>query len=436
MRIGMILDKPFPPDVRVEKEAPALLRAGFEVGLLSGKSQSAPQAHHVCEDGLHLFRTDVPSFSLFGFSRKPKPKPIAKGLLRWKGYRVRSWSHVLGWEGYHFWRTGVSGDWARAIARFIGDFGPDILHVHDLVLVPTALRVGQTLGLPVVADLHENWPAALAAYRQSPRFEGKQQLFDTWWDYATWQEREQAALSRCAAVICVVPEAAERLYDYGLARDKVVIVSNTEDETAFGKDPPDPEILRRYDGRWVALYIGTVGRARGLDVVIRAVPQVIQQRQDFLFLIVGAKAGWEERYPKMAEELGVGRYVEALGWQPGSTVSSYIAASEVGLVPHRSLEHTNTTVPHKLFQYMLIGKPVVVSDCPPLKRIVQETESGVVFSAGDPESAAQALLKVALDPAAARRYAENARRAAQGPYSWRQDAGRLVDLYRRLEAEI
>ena len=436
MRIGMILgDKFFPPDIRVEKEARVLLNAGFQVALLSSRKGSNQADHEVAEDGLHLFRTDTPRLSLSGVSRRPRLRLIARGLLRRKKYKVPSWSYVLGWEGYRFWKSGISGDWRKSILRFISDFEPDVLHVHDFVLVPTALVAARIRGLPVVADLHENWPAALVVNRLHLQQEHARREFDTWWNYDLWRDRERKALPKCAVVIVVVPEAAERLYSYGVAKEQVVVVSNTEDETTFGREPLDSAILKQYAGRWVALYVGSVGHHRGLDVVIRAIPQVIPHRQDFLLLIVGAGRDYKNRLQKLADEAGVGEHVEILGWQPGNTVSSYIAASAACLVPHRNLEHTNTTIPHKLFQYMIMGKPVVVSSCPPLKRVVEETQSGVVFAADDPDSAAKALITLCRNPSAAKEYGENGRRAASGPYSWRKDARRLIELYRKLEAD-
>ena len=50
--------------------------------------------------------------------------------------------------------------------------------------------------------------------------------------------------------------------------------------------------------------------------------------------------------------------------------------------PHEDFEHTQTTVPHKLFQYMMGRKTVLVSDCAPLKRIIGDNEAGYVFKAG------------------------------------------------------
>jgi len=54
-----------------------------------------------------------------------------------------------------------SKHWERAIENFLTSFSVDVLHVHDLPLLGTALLVGKRHRTPVVADLHENYPAML-----------------------------------------------------------------------------------------------------------------------------------------------------------------------------------------------------------------------------------------------------------------------------------
>ncbi len=121
-----------------------------------------------------------------------------------------------------------------------------------------------------------------------------------------------------------------------------------------------------------------------------------------------------------------------MSWQPSGRARSYIAASSACLVPYSASEHTHTTVPHKLFQYMLAGKPVVVSDVRPLKRIIEETQAGLVFKADDPTSLAEALIALHKTPGLTERLGANGHRAAVGPYAWRHDARRLVEVYRSL----
>jgi glycosyltransferase involved in cell wall biosynthesis len=248
-----------------------------------------------------------------------------------------------------------------------------------------------------------------------------------------WRWYEKRLLHECAHIIVVVPEAAKRLIVYGIPASKISVVSNTEDETTFVLSDPDPEILERYRQAWVVSYVGGIGPHRGVDTAICAMSYLRNDLPNAKLLLVGARPSpYLDRLRALIVELQVEDQVEIIGWQPFEKVSSYILASQACLVPHNTSEHTQTTIPHKLFQYMLAGKPVIVSDVRPLRRVVSDIESGLVFEAGEPTSLAQAIAELYKHPGLGRRLGQNGRAAAQGEYACRHDAHRLVELYQEL----
>jgi glycosyltransferase involved in cell wall biosynthesis len=109
-------------------------------------------------------------------------------------------------------------------------------------------------------------------------------------------------------------------------------------------------------------------------------------------------------------------------------------ASCVGLVPHRSNEHTENTVPHKLFQYMMVGLPVLVSSCRPLARYVDLAGGGLVFKADDPQDFARQALALAADPALREKLGTQGRKATlEGVLNWSETGRHLAEGYRRFE---
>ncbi len=406
MRIGMVLQYPYPADIRVNKEVHALLGAGYAVHLLAySRGRAEP-----CDEDLDGL----------GVHRIPPE--------RWQlGPAGRLWNALRFSFAFH------DGYWAGQIERFARDQAVDVLHVHDLPLVGTAVAVGRRLGIPVVADLHENMPAAIHIGRSSlsPL---KRLIHAVVRNDHLWRRYERRILPHCARAIVVVPEAAERLIRYGLSPEQVVLVSNTEDETTFVGGPPDPEIQQRYQGQWVLSYVGGIGPHRGIDTAIRALPLAAPYIPNLHLLIVGVRRDKQFRaLERLIRRVGAERWIEVIGWQPFDKVNSYIAVSAACLVPHNACEHTHTTVPHKLFQAMIAGKPVVVSDVRPLKRIVEETQSGLVFEAGNAESLARVLVRLSRDPDLVQQLGHNGQQAARGPYAWRHDAARLVAMYQELD---
>src|SRR5439155_14478133 len=104
------------------------------------------------------------------------------------------------------------------------------------------------------------------------------------------------------------------------------------------------------------------------------------------------------RLELLAKSLGLGSAVQFPGWVKFEQIWSYISRSTVCLIPHLRTEHTDTTLPNKLFDYMAMGKPVVSTDCAPLERVIKETECGLTFASGD-VAGLQAALRTLLSDA-------------------------------------
>lgn len=401
----MVLDieRPFPPDIRVEKEASALTAAGHRVTVLTRRlPATAP-------------RREVPRGGTMCVVRALVNESRGVGARVWDGLRL------------------IHRSWLEPLHQFVQAESPDCLHVHDLPLAGTVLRVAEAYGLPLIVDLHENMPAAQRAYRSGmPVIQRTKSTILHNYHVMRWHEAR--ILERCTRVVVVVPEAAERLYGYGIPREKVVVVSNTEDETTFRfrHDDADSAILERYRPYWIASYIGSIGPHRGLGTTLRAVPLVLTEIPTFRLLIVGAHEHQRKQIQADVTRLGIEANVEVVGWQPFDKVNSFVMSSNVCLVPHNNCEHTNTTVPHKLFQSMICGKPVLVSDCRPLARIVRETRAGLVFEADNSEYLAKCLICLHKYPHVCAEMGMRGQKAALGVHAWRHEARRLVLMYRSL----
>lgn len=405
MHIAMIhlYGNGFPPEIRLEKEAAALVAAGHTVSVFT-HMRKGEAGEEIVAPGLKVVRVEMPP----------------PGRLR----------RTISLFTLQF------PEIARPLEDFIAKYKPDVLHVHDIYKLPTILRVARRRRIPVVADLHENVPAAIKAYKAhaTPLQKLKRSIVE---NYYLWQWHEARSLKRCAGVLVVVPEATDRLRGYGVNPGRIVVVSNTEDETTFSRErfAPDASIAEAYGEFWMASYIGGVGAHRGLDTAIRATARIGDRIPGFRLLIVGAKRNQQMELRRLAESAGAAEKVEVIGWQPFDRVMSYMMSSRVCLVPHNLSEHTDTTVPHKLFQYMVCEKPILVSSCRPLQRIVSETGSGLVFKADDADDMAEKLVAMYADPEGIRAMGVRGRAAALGKYAWRHDAQKLLDMYVRIGKE-
>jgi glycosyltransferase involved in cell wall biosynthesis len=102
----------------------------------------------------------------------------------------------------------------------------------------------------------------------------------------------------------------------------------------------------------------------------------------------------EARLRELAGELGVEQNVLLAGWMDPREVLSVTREADIGMIPHLVTEHTDTTIPNKIFDYMANGLPVVVTHCSTLRSIVEETGCGRVCRDRDPQSMADAVLSL------------------------------------------
>ena len=414
MQTCMVLRKQFPPDVRVEKEARALQKAGHEVILLCRAdldNPTRPEFEQV--EGITL--------------RRLQPKSVPE-----------RWSDTL-----RYLATYVHPRWKRAIEKVVDD-GADVVHVHDLDLVLTADRAVADRSVPVIADLHENYPEAVRQWRQMYR------LTDILSSPILLSERlalstnrlkrlERRCVKRADHVLTVIKEGRNHyLRDCGALPDNVSVVSNTVDLDSFIVDGSSDPIPQPWgDDAFVLSYVGAYGPHRGLESVIRALPSITEHIPNVHLLVAGAPGipQYKNQLRDAAEQHGVTHRLTLTGWVDSDQFADYMTTSDICLLPHVSTPHTETTVPHKLFQYMAVGQPILTTDVMPLRRIIDDTEAGIVAGANQPEDIARAVCDLYDNPELAEALGQNGRYAVENQYNWSRDAARLQDIYASVVTE-
>ena len=398
MNILMLLENPFPPDIRVQKEAAALTKARHKVFLLCPTKEGQKEIEEFQNIKIIRFNGHHPT----NFFQR-------KFIM---GFQALTLRNLL---------------WSTAIIKLIIKNKIDVLHVHDLLLLPTALAVKKEIDIPVIADLHENYPELLRIKYGSNKMKWKDRLLV---GADRWVKLEPELLHKVDHIIVVVEEAKERLEKLGISSGKITIISNSEALEYWDSYAIDRSIVKQFNDSFVISYIGGFGVHRGIDTAIHAMRSSFLKGLNLKLLLVGAGGWYSDELKRLANQIGVSDKIEFIPWVPIEMVRSYMEVSNIGLVPHNSTPHTETTVPHKLFQYMLFGKPLVVSSCRPLKRIVEQTKSGLVFCSGDEDSLAEKISSLFHSQKLCRLYGQNGETAAiYGKYSWTNQADTLLELY-------
>jgi len=393
-RILMILDQSFPPDIRVENEARSLAEAGFEVTILAIGPDQRRKTDRLGE--VRVIRDRMPA------TIRNKMRGLAGTIPLMEFYVAHRMKMI-----HSVWPY-------------------DFVHAHDLYLVGGALKAGRSLAIKVVSDLHENWVAALEQYAWSNRFPAR--LFI---NLKRWDRLETAWASSSDAVVVVIEEMAERLALKGVPEKLLTVVPNTVHTNSFDAYGIDKALAESIRSPLTMLYTGGMDRHRGIETAIRAMPLILETVPDARLVLVGDGAVRTD-LEKLAASIGLGNAVRFEGWKSQDTIPSYIAGADIGLIPHVKTEHTDHTIPHKLFHYMHMGLPVLASNCKPLERILTETAAGMIHASGDHDALASTVLQLVRDDDARNQMGQNGRRAVANKYNWNYAGTALVTLYREL----
>jgi glycosyltransferase involved in cell wall biosynthesis len=111
---------------------------------------------------------------------------------------------------------------------------------------------------------------------------------------------------------------------------------------------------------------------------------------------------------------------------------AYYRHAEVGLLPFRDTPHIRVTLANKLFDYMAAGLPLIAVDVPPMRRVISETQAGVLYPPGDAPALADAIVGLLGASARRERLGANGRRAVVERYCWQIDETRLLRELERL----
>ena len=402
MNICKIWDADYPWDIRAEKVVLSMIEAGHSVDL-------------VCRNQ----------------ARRPRIETNGRLTIR----RLPAVSRLLG--PVHTlcnFPVPVNPVWVAAIAHAIRDGHADLILVRDLPLALPAAILGKIYRIPVVFDMAEHYPAMLedrlrytptGTFGKIARHPGMARFI------------ERTTLRFVDHTLVVVEESRDRLVEAGYPIEKVTVVSNTPRMDLW--ESRDVAQVQVANNRTVNLvYLGNLDGIRGLDVSIRALRILKDQGYKAHLAVIGdgPSLTWLRQ---MAEELGVGDQAEFVGRlslhdeSAMTRVKEIMGRSNIGVIPHYATEACNATVPNKLFDYMIMGLPVIVSDMKPTARIVNEEQCGEVFKDRDPVDLARCV-RALESPDVRREKGARGQSAITRRYNWGYDAKVMVETLEQVVA--
>jgi len=255
---------------------------------------------------------------------------------------------------------------------------PDVLHAHSPVLnaIP-AIRVGRRMGIPVVYEVRAFWEDGAVDHGTANEWGLR---------YRLTRGLESWALRRVDAVTTICEGLRADIVDRGIDPAKVTVIPNAVDVRDFCSDGVSDEALKRklgLTGKTVIGYIGSFYAYEGLDILIRALPRILDTMPEVRLLLVG---GGPQDGPlrSLAEELGLRDKVVFTGRVPHADIQSYYELVDLLAYPRKSIRLTELVTPLKPLEAMAMRKLLVASDIGGHRELIDHGRTGMLFKAGDP----------------------------------------------------
>lgn len=397
MKILHVFDHTLPLHSGYTFRSAAILREqralGWETFHLSSPKQINCKVLEETIDGLHFYRTPQPA-GLFA------KLPVLDHIAQMRATENR-------------------------IVELAAQIKPDIIHAHSPALngMP-AVRAGKALGIPVVYEIRAFWEDAAVDHGTTTENSLR---------YKLTRSQETWVAKNAHAVTTICEGLRTDLIQRGIALEKITVIPNAVDIDKFPLGGAADPILRQQlglDGCKVLGFIGSFYAYEGLDLLLSALPSILEHKDAKLLLVGGGPQ--EAALKEQAKQLGLSDKVVFTGRVPHQEVNRYYDQIDVLVYPRHSMRLTELVTPLKPLEAMAQGRVFVASDVGGHKELIRHNETGVLFRAGDSAALASAVLAMLDHPEQWQSLRRNGRAFVESERNWRASVARYGDVYGRL----
>ena len=427
MKIWMFVYNNCRHDARVLKEAKTLAESGHNVQIAALSGEGLKQVEE--RDGFRIIRVSRSTISAISASDEHKPFPsqgIASSIRSRLAYHL-FWRPLV--HTRHWIKDKVSGplrtfllsiyrplsffQYSRRSWRLIKDEPADVYHCHDLNTLPLGYIAKRRHSSKLVYDAHE----LTTELAYISRFEK-----------LIWKLLEKFLINRVNKVIVPGKHRGQYLSQkYKIAPPTVISNCPPALVPCHHNSSLIEKLGLKDNSVPIIIYQGGYSRGRGLHNLIIAT--------SYLKNGVVVLTGWgalEQELRNMVSDRGLTNRVFFTEPVPPDELVSHAASASLGVVIYQFTSLNNYyACPNKLYEYINAGLPVVSSNFPSLKEIVEGYGFGKTFDPEKPRSIAAAIKWVVSDEERYRQMKRNAVEAAK-IFNWENESAKLLELYSKL----
>lgn len=292
-------------------------------------------------------------------------------------------------------------------------FPADIVVAHDLPMLAVGRALATEVGARLVYDSHE-------LYSEQEFSRGQQR---------SWAAIERRHIQACDRVITVNPSIARELEArYGLSG--VQVIYNAERVAPL--TPRSWYLHERFAiprDQQVLLYQGGLSAGRNLPELVQAMARV-QSSRVHLVLLGDGQLG--QSLQRLVARQGLQGRVHLHPAVPQADLLAITGAADAGVIPYQAICLNNYyCTPNKLFEFVAAGLPILASDLPELRRLVQDNQIGTVAQLGSAAQLATAIDDFFADAERLQGW-RNRLTQVREELSWQREGERLKQIYEEL----
>ena len=372
-------------ETRVEREALALVNAGYAVDVLCLRDLGERVFESI--DGVDIYRLPV--------MRKNKGGLVGQ-FLEYLSFFFLVFAKLLTLYPRQKYKT---------------------IQAHNLpdFLVFSAL-VPKLFGARIILDIHDLMPEFFASKKNRSMESFLVRLVVL---------QEQLSCRFADHVITVTEVWRQRLISRGVRADKVSVVMNVADDRIFHSDS-NLEFGRKENHAFRLIYHGTFKQHYGMEVLIKAIKLAITEAPGIHLTLQGV-GEYHNEMVRLVDELELHKHVQINAFVvPTEELPALLKKADAGVVPNHNDLFTGDLLPTKMMEYIALDMPVIASRTRVISQYFDESMVQF-FSPGDPGSLAQSILDLYHHRDRLNELILNSKKFTEN-YSWKSVSKKYVDL--------
>ena len=295
----------------------------------------------------------------------------------------------------------------------------NVIHAHDWLVAHAAASLKHAYRIPLVATIHATEYGRHQGHLPGPMNKLIHQI--EWW--LTFESVRTICCSQ------YMMEQISSIFD--LPPDKVDVIPNGIDSESFKRDVSVDLYRKQYvkPGDKLVFFVGRLVYEKGVQTVIEAMTLILNKIPNVTFVVAGSGPHMNQ-LKSLVDVFNLEDKVKFTGHIDTDMLSAFYKSADLTVVP--SLYEPFGMV---VLESMAMGTPTIVADTGGLSEIVVHEETGLKFEPGNPESLADAMLRILTDKELAERLTSDAKAYLGDRYNWDRIASATLEVYRRAERQ-